>query len=70
MLVSYEMACTQYSDANKAAIVKAYLNYMISPEGQQAAAADRRLGSDRRTQRPAADPGRVDEDPDAGSWTA
>ena len=38
VLVSYLMACTQYDDANTAAIVKAYFNYVISAEGQQAAA--------------------------------
>jgi phosphate transport system substrate-binding protein len=37
VLVSYEIACTQYDDANKAALVKGYLSYMVSPEGQQAA---------------------------------
>ncbi|MEZ5101483.1 MAG: phosphate ABC transporter substrate-binding protein PstS [Thermoleophilia bacterium] len=38
VLVSYIMACTQYDDAAKAAIVKGYLGYMISAEGQQVAA--------------------------------
>jgi len=37
VLVSYEIACTQYDDANTAALVKGYLRYMVSPEGQQAA---------------------------------
>jgi phosphate transport system substrate-binding protein len=37
VLVSYELACTKYSDANKAALVKGYLSYMVSPEGQKAA---------------------------------
>ena len=37
VLVSYEMACTDYSDANKAALVHGYLNYMISADGQSAA---------------------------------
>ena len=37
VLVSYEIACTQYDDANTAALVKGYLSYMVSPEGQQAA---------------------------------
>ncbi len=39
VLVSYAMACTQYSSANDAAIVKAYLQYVISPDGQQTAAS-------------------------------
>lgn len=38
VLVSYEMACTEYSDPNQAAIVKALFSYIISPEGQDAAA--------------------------------
>ncbi len=38
VLASYEMACTQYKDSGKAAAVKAYLTYIASPEGQQAAA--------------------------------
>ena len=38
VLLSYELACTQYSDAQTAAIVKAFLGYLISPQGQQAAA--------------------------------
>ncbi len=38
VLVSYEMACTSYDDADEAAIVKALLSYIISPEGQDAAA--------------------------------
>jgi phosphate transport system substrate-binding protein len=37
VLVSYEIACTKYDDANTAALVKGYLSYMVSPEGQQAA---------------------------------
>ena len=37
VLVSYLMGCTQYGDANTAAIVKAYFNYIISAEGQQVA---------------------------------
>ena len=39
VLVSYAMACTQYSSANDAAIVKAYLQWVISPDGQKAAAS-------------------------------
>jgi len=38
VLVSYEMACTRYGSANDAALVKAFLGYVISPEGQDAAA--------------------------------
>jgi len=37
VLVSYLMACTKYGSADEAAIVKAYLDYVISAEGQQAA---------------------------------
>jgi phosphate transport system substrate-binding protein len=39
VLVSYEMACTQYSSAQDAAVLKPFLAYVISAEGQQAAAA-------------------------------
>jgi phosphate transport system substrate-binding protein len=38
VLVSYEMACTKYDNADDAALVKGYLSYVISPEGQDAAA--------------------------------
>jgi len=38
VLVSSLMACTKYGSAGEAAIVKAYLEYAISAEGQQAAA--------------------------------
>lgn len=38
VLVTYNMACTTYDSADQAELVKAYLDYMISPEGQQAAA--------------------------------
>src|SRR4051794_38116259 len=38
VLVSYAMACTKYADAGQAAAVKAYLNYVISADGQNAAA--------------------------------
>jgi phosphate transport system substrate-binding protein len=37
-LVSYAIACAKYADAGKAALVKAYLSYVVSPEGQDAAA--------------------------------
>jgi len=34
VLVSYEMACTQYDKAEDASLVKAYLQYIVSPDGQ------------------------------------
>jgi phosphate transport system substrate-binding protein len=40
VLVSYEIACTTYDDADKAALVGGYLQYMVSPEGQKAAASN------------------------------
>ncbi|MFI7277726.1 phosphate ABC transporter substrate-binding protein PstS [Streptomyces sp. NPDC049879] len=38
VLVSYGLACASYDDAATADLVKGYFNYIISPEGQQAAA--------------------------------
>jgi len=38
VLVSYDMACTQYDDANTAALVQGLLDYVISPDGQAVAA--------------------------------
>jgi phosphate transport system substrate-binding protein len=38
VLVSYLIACEQYPDAATAGLVKAYLGYVASPEGQQEAA--------------------------------
>ncbi|MGP4110137.1 phosphate ABC transporter substrate-binding protein PstS [Streptomyces sp. 4N509B] len=38
VLVSYLLACTTYDDANTAELVRTYLDYVISPEGQQEAA--------------------------------
>ncbi|MBX5443150.1 MAG: phosphate ABC transporter substrate-binding protein PstS [Solirubrobacteraceae bacterium] len=38
VLVSYLMACTRYDSPQTAGIVKAYLDWVISPEGQDAAA--------------------------------
>ncbi len=38
VLISYEMACTEYDDENDAAIVQAFMDYIISEEGQQTAA--------------------------------
>jgi phosphate transport system substrate-binding protein len=40
VLVSYLLACTKYGSADEAALTKAYLEYVISPEGQEAAAAN------------------------------
>lgn len=40
ILVSYLIACETYEDASEAELVKAYLTYAISPEGQDAAAAE------------------------------
>ena len=37
-LISYELACTQYDSEEEAALVKGFLNYLISPDGQSAAA--------------------------------
>ncbi|MGI5122311.1 phosphate ABC transporter substrate-binding protein PstS [Marinactinospora thermotolerans] len=37
VLVSYEIACMEYADENEAAGVTAFLDYVISEEGQQAA---------------------------------
>jgi phosphate transport system substrate-binding protein len=38
-LVSYEMACTQYDSASDGDLVRAFYQYIISPEGQDAAAS-------------------------------
>jgi phosphate transport system substrate-binding protein len=38
VLLSYELACTTYSDASTAANVQGYLNYINSSQGQQVAA--------------------------------
>ena len=40
VLVSYLIACTEYDSADEAALVKSYLEYVISPEGQEAAASN------------------------------
>nr|WP_276610932.1 phosphate ABC transporter substrate-binding protein PstS [Kineococcus siccus] len=37
-LVSYALVCSAYEDAAQGALVKAYLEYVVSEEGQQAAA--------------------------------
>ncbi|GGC05103.1 phosphate-binding protein PstS [Cellulomonas carbonis] len=39
VLVSYSLACTEYEDAADAELVKAFLTYVASEEGQQAAAS-------------------------------
>ncbi|MBF4162568.1 phosphate ABC transporter substrate-binding protein PstS [Nocardioides acrostichi] len=39
-LTSYEIACPTYDDANTAEIVKGFLTYMVSSDGQKAAAAN------------------------------
>ncbi len=38
ILESYLLACQSYDDENEAALVKGFLTYVLSPEGQQAAA--------------------------------
>jgi len=38
VLVSYEMACTAYESREQADLVREFLSYVISPEGQDAAA--------------------------------
>jgi phosphate transport system substrate-binding protein len=38
VLTSYLIACTKYGSADEAAAVRAYLEYVISPEGQELAA--------------------------------
>jgi phosphate transport system substrate-binding protein len=40
VLTSYLMACTQYGSADEASLVKSYLEYVISPEGQEVAATN------------------------------
>jgi phosphate transport system substrate-binding protein len=39
MLVSYLLACQSYSDSGTADMVKGFLTYVVSSEGQQAAAS-------------------------------
>jgi phosphate transport system substrate-binding protein len=39
-MASYEIACQSYSDANTGAVVKAFLTYITSDNGQKAAAAN------------------------------
>ncbi len=40
VLVSYAIACQEYKDADKAALVKGYLDYVVSDEAQDAAAKE------------------------------
>jgi phosphate transport system substrate-binding protein len=40
ILLSYLIACETYADADQAELVKEYLTYAISPEGQEAAAGE------------------------------
>jgi phosphate transport system substrate-binding protein len=39
VLVSYHIGCVQYPDANKADLMKAFFGYVVSKQGQQAAAS-------------------------------
>ena len=39
-MASVEVACLKYSDADTGKIVKGFLSYMVSDEGQKAAAAN------------------------------
>jgi phosphate transport system substrate-binding protein len=39
LLVSYQIACSKYSDAKTASLVKAFLSYEVSAPGQQTAAS-------------------------------
>jgi phosphate transport system substrate-binding protein len=38
VLVSYHIGCVQYDDADTAKLVKGFMGYVISEEGQKAAA--------------------------------
>ncbi|MDR0849112.1 MAG: phosphate ABC transporter substrate-binding protein PstS [Propionibacteriaceae bacterium] len=40
VLISYLVACEQYSDTAQGQLVKAYLDYVVSAQGQQAAASN------------------------------
>jgi phosphate transport system substrate-binding protein len=59
VLVSYTLACTRYRDAAVADTVRAFLSYIASPEGQQAASQNAGNApisdSQRRTFQPAID---------------
>jgi phosphate transport system substrate-binding protein len=39
VLVSYHIGCIRYSDADTADLMKAFFTYLVSPQGQQAAAS-------------------------------
>jgi phosphate transport system substrate-binding protein len=39
VLISYLIACNEYLSGDKVDLIRGYLNYVINPEGQQAAAA-------------------------------
>jgi len=39
VLISYLIACNEYVSSDRVDVIKGYLDYVISPEGQQAAAA-------------------------------
>jgi phosphate transport system substrate-binding protein len=39
VLVTYEIACTTYPDAQQAGVVRAFFDYIVSEQGQQAAAS-------------------------------
>ena len=39
VLISYLIACNEYVSDDKVDVIRGYLDYIISPEGQQAAAA-------------------------------
>lgn len=45
VLVSYDIACPAYKDADTAKFVKSWLTYVVSDEGQQTAASGSRLRS-------------------------
>lgn len=40
VLVSYAIVCEEYADADQATLVKEYIGYIVSDDGQQAAAED------------------------------
>ena len=40
VLVSYLIACGEYAESDNVELVKAYLSYLASPEGQETAATD------------------------------
>ena len=52
VLLSYLVACQTYESADEADLVKGYLEYIVSDEGQAAAVGERRLGAARRRPSP------------------